>query len=241
MTDVLVLNPNVFGFHELRRFYKKYLLSAFLIAVFLHLTMIGVYFLVEYLTEEEEPVIFIRLTTYTDLGPPPSLIETEAMPAVAVSALTAKPSLGIPVPVPDVDVSPEQTIATQQELSAIQSPVLQQQQMEGGEIKIEQDIFVEEEPPDFVPVEKQPVPVNRVMPEYPEIARRAGVEGTVWVKMLVGKDGKVRKAVVQKSDAEIFNEAAIKAALQWVFTPAMMNNGPVAVWASVPLRFKLNK
>ncbi len=44
-----------------------------------------------------------------------------------------------------------------------------------------------------------------------------------------------------KSDNEIFNENAIKAALGWVFTPAMMNNGPVAVWAAVPFRFKLNK
>jgi outer membrane biosynthesis protein TonB len=44
-----------------------------------------------------------------------------------------------------------------------------------------------------------------------------------------------------KSDNEIFNENAIKAAMGWVFTPAMMNNGPVAVWAAVPFRFKLNK
>ena len=99
----------------------------------------------------------------------------------------------------------------------------------------------EEDPADFVPVEKQPVPVKSVQPEYPEIARRASVEGTVWVKILVDKEGKAKKAVVMKSDAEIFNDPSIKAALQWVFTPAMMNNGPVAVWAMVPFHFKLNK
>jgi protein TonB len=83
--------------------------------------------------------------------------------------------------------------------------------------------------------------VKQVQPDYPEIARRAGVEGTVWVKILVDKEGKAKKAVVMKSDAEIFDEPAKAAALQWVFTPAIMNNGPVAVWAAVPFRFKLNK
>ena len=39
----------------------------------------------------------------------------------------------------------------------------------------------------------------------------------------------------------VFNEAAVQAALGWVFTPAMMNNGPVRVWAAVPFRFKLTR
>jgi protein TonB len=201
--------------------------------------MIGSYYLAGYLSEEDDPVVMVRITKYTDLGPPPSMTEAEIAPAVAVNTPVAKPTVGIPVAVPDAEVSPEQTIASQQELSAIQSPVVQQQNDE--QVQIEQDINIDEEPPDFVPVEKQPVPVKQVQPDYPEIARRAGVEGTVWVKILVDKEGKAKKAVVMKSDAEIFNEPAQKAALQWVFTPAMMNNGPVAVWAAVPFRFKLNK
>lgn len=241
MTAKTIASNVQFGFQELRRLYKRHLTVALVVAVSFHLALIGIYYLVGYLSEEEEPVVMVRITKYTDLGPPPSLTETEASAAVAVSVPVAKPTVGIPVPVPDAEVSPEQTIATQQELSAIQSPVIAQQS--GGEqVQIEQDIQIdEEEPPDFVPVEKQPVPVKQVQPDYPEIARRAGVEGTVWVKILVDKEGKAKKAVVMKSDAEIFNEPAIAAALQWVFTPAMMNNGPVAVWAAVPFRFKLNK
>ena len=96
-------------------------------------------------------------------------------------------------------------------------------------------------PPDFVPVEKQPTPVKSPPPAYPEIARRAGVEGTVWVKIWVDKEGKAKKAQILKSDAELFNQAAIDAAMQWVFTPAVMNNGPVAVWVSIPFKFKLNQ
>jgi outer membrane biosynthesis protein TonB len=39
----------------------------------------------------------------------------------------------------------------------------------------------------------------------------------------------------------LFNEVAVAAAMQWVFTPAVMNNGPVAVWVSIPFKFKLNQ
>ncbi len=98
-----------------------------------------------------------------------------------------------------------------------------------------------QDPPDFIQVDKQPSPLKVVQPEYPDSARRGGIEGTVYVKILVQKDGKVRKAVVIKSDAEIFNEAAVKAALQWTFDPAMLHDKPVEVWAALPFRFKLDK
>lgn len=229
------------GMREIKELYKKYLLRALIIATVLHLGIIGIYYLAGYLAEEEEPTMTVRIMKYTDLGPPPSITNTEAAPQVAVSVPVSKPSVGVPVPVPDAEVNPEQTIASQQELSEIQSPAISTGEGDGG-VSIEQDINIEDEdPPDFVPVEQQPVPVKQVNPDYPEIARRAGVEGTVWVKILVDKEGKAKKAVIMKSDNEIFNENAIKAALGWVFTPAMMNNGPVAVWAAVPFRFKLNK
>ncbi len=241
MTAQAIIATTRSGLQEWRTWYNRHLGIAITIAIAFHLLMIGTYYLVGYLSEEEEPVVMVRLTKYTDLGPPPSITEAEVAPAVAVTAPVAKPTVGIPVPVPDAEVSPEQTIATQQELSSIQSPILSQTG-EGENVQIEQDIKIEDEaPPDFVPYEKPPVPIREIKPEYPEIARRAGVEGTVWVKIWVDKEGKARKAVVIKSDAEIFNEPAIKAALQYVFTPAMMNNGPVAVWAAMPFRFKLNK
>ncbi|MBI4810616.1 MAG: hypothetical protein HY800_04095, partial [Ignavibacteriales bacterium] len=169
------------GMQEWRKLYKRHLGIALTIAVTFHLLAIGTYYLIGYLSEEDEPVVMVRITKYTDLGPPPSMTEAEAAPAVAVNVPVAKPTVGIPVPVPDAEVSPEQTIATQQELSAIQSPIVTQQG-DGEEVRIEQDIRIEDEaPPDFVPYEKPPVPVKEIKPDYPEIARRAGVEGTVWV------------------------------------------------------------
>jgi TonB family protein len=93
--------------------------------------------------------------------------------------------------------------------------------------------------PDFVPYDKEPQIIRKVEPAYPEPAKRAGLEGRVIVKMLVDTAGKVGQVVVLKSDAEVFNEPAIEAAKQFVFTPATVNNKPVAVWISYPFRFRL--
>jgi len=241
MTAKAVAVTGMYGMRELKTLYQKYAAMALVFAISVHFLIIGGYYLSQILGEDEDPVMTVRIMKYSELGPPPSITNTEAAPQVQVSVPVAKPTVGVPVPVPDAEVNPEQTIATQKELSEVQAPSMSTGEGSGN-VAVQQDIKIdEEEPPDFVPVEKQPVPVKQVQPAYPEIARRAGVEGTVWVKILVDKEGKAKKAVIMKSDAEIFNDPAIEAAKQWVFTPALMNNGPVAVWAAVPFRFKLNK
>jgi protein TonB len=230
-----------YGAPELKRVYQKYWLTGLAIAVTIHMLIIGSYYLVGLLQEEEPPMVSVRIMKYSDLGPPPSIATANTPPPISVSAPTAKPTVGAPVPVPDAEVSAEQVFATQTEMSQTVAPIVEGAG-EGGGLEIEQDIKIDEDAPpaDFVPVEKEPVPIKRVEPKYPELAQRAGLEGKVWVKIWVDKEGKVKQVVVLKSDAEIFNEPAVEAAKQWVFTPAYMNNGPVAVWVSIPFRFKLS-
>jgi protein TonB len=142
--------------------------------------------------------------------------------------------------VPDAEVSPDQTIASQTELSQQAAPSADAN-ANAGNASIEQDLKIDDDtaPPDFVPYEKEPTVVKRIEPKYPDLALRAGLEGNVFVKVWVDKEGKVRKVVLLKSDAPIFEEAAINAAKQWVFTPAVMQKGPVSVWVSIPFRFRL--
>lgn len=240
MTAQSVTVTTHYGMRELRSLYQKYGTYALTSAILLHFLVIGGYYLYQYLSADEEPTMTVRIMKYSELGPPPSITNTEAAPQVQVSVPVAKPTIGVPVPVPDADVSPEQTIATQKELSEAPAPIVGTGN--AGGVAVQQDIKIEdEEPPDFVPVEKLPVPIKIVQPEYPELARRAGLEGTVQVKCWVDKEGKVKKVVLLKADPEVFAQPAIDAAYKWVFTPAIMNNGPVAVWTSVPFRFKLNK
>jgi protein TonB len=89
--------------------------------------------------------------------------------------------------------------------------------------------------------EQYPEPVATVTPPYPEIARDAGVEGLVIVNVLVGKTGRVLDARLdEKRQVPLLNDAALAAAWNWVFTPALANGKPVAVWTAIPFHFRLH-
>lgn len=229
---------------ELRRALQINLERGLLVSAIVHGAFISGYYGVEYYRslEEEAPVVKVRIMKYSDLGPPPSITNSMTAPVVGVAKI-GKPSVGLPVPVPDAEINPEQTIATQTEMSQIVGPAIVGEPGEGaGQIQISDDTKIEDEPGmnEFIPVEKAPQVVQSVQPTYPDIARRAGVEGTVWVNILVDKDGKPKKAVVVKEDAGgIFNEAAVSAAMKYQFTPAIMNSGPVKVWVAIKFKFQL--
>ena len=94
---------------------------------------------------------------------------------------------------------------------------------------------------EWVYVEQEPVPVKEVKPEYPSIAREAGVEGRVTVHVLVGREGRVLDAVLARNvQVPMLNEAALAAARQWVFTPGYANGNPVACWTAIPFHFRLH-
>jgi protein TonB len=101
------------------------------------------------------------------------------------------------------------------------------------------NLDVEEPPPEVVFFEKGPEIVKKVIPDYPELALRAGISGKVWVKIWVDKEGRARKAVVVSEGNQIFHQAAVDAAMGFVFTPAIMNGNPVSVWVSIPFSFNL--
>lgn len=93
---------------------------------------------------------------------------------------------------------------------------------------------------DFVPVDKMTEVLIPSVPHYPELAKRAGIEGTAYVKILVSTEGSPVKAVVIKTDNEIFNQPSIDAAMQFKFTSAKRDNKPVAVWVVIPFRYRLD-
>ncbi|MEE3039317.1 MAG: energy transducer TonB [Candidatus Latescibacterota bacterium] len=104
------------------------------------------------------------------------------------------------------------------------------------EVELEEE---EEEIVEIWRVEKQPDPKKEVLPVYPEIARKAGITGTVQVEVLVNKRGLV-EAIGRVIGSEVFHDAAKKAAAQWTFSPAIQNDKPVKVWVMLPFRFQLN-
>jgi protein TonB len=93
---------------------------------------------------------------------------------------------------------------------------------------------------DFFAFEKAPELLEAAKPEYPDIARRAGVEGRVVVWVIIDEEGRVISAEIASSDAPILNEASLEASYRHRFTPAYQRDVPVKSKISIRFRFVLN-
>jgi protein TonB len=94
---------------------------------------------------------------------------------------------------------------------------------------------------EFYAFDEPPVLVRYVPPTYPALARQAGIEGTVLLRVVVGTDGKVENASVIQSDVTpAMEKAAIAAARKFLFKPAKQRTVPVRASMAVPIRFKLH-
>ena len=97
----------------------------------------------------------------------------------------------------------------------------------------------------FVPYDEPPEPIGGFAAiqrklQYPEIARKAGIEGTVIIYAKIDQKGNVVKTKVMKPLGNSgCNEAAIKAIRAVKWKPAKQRDKPVTVWVSVPVKFKL--
>ncbi len=96
------------------------------------------------------------------------------------------------------------------------------------------------EPVDFFKVEVKPRPVHVASPSYPELARMAGIEGNVVTRALVDTSGMVMAAeVLASSGNSALDAAAVEAAQQCRFTPALQRDRRVRVWVAIPFSFRL--
>ena len=89
---------------------------------------------------------------------------------------------------------------------------------------------------DFLAFEKAPELLEAAVPEYPDIARKAGVEGLVVVWVLIDETGRVISAEIAASDAPVLNQASLDAAYRHRFLPAYQRD--VAVKSRISLRFR---
>lgn len=80
-------------------------------------------------------------------------------------------------------------------------------------------------------------------PAYPIQALRAGVQGTVLLKVLVDASGKpVQVAIERSSGSHTLDDAARQHILAaWRFHPAMRDGRAIEAWALVPVQFNLSQ
>lgn len=80
--------------------------------------------------------------------------------------------------------------------------------------------------------------VNRVNPQYPEIARSARTTATLILEATVGPDGRVNDVKVLRGQP-LFDGAALEAVRQWRYQPLLLNGIPVPFIVTITLNFNL--
>ena len=81
--------------------------------------------------------------------------------------------------------------------------------------------------------------INRVVPEYPAIANRTGVQGEVKLHAIIARDGTIQSLSVI-SGHPMLTGAALEAVQQWRYRPYVLNGAPVEVDTYITVTFHRN-
>ena len=198
---------------ELKKKYAKYLEMGFLGAILVHAVAFA--FWPEYVPSvyklREERIEVVEVPPGIEIPPPPEEI--------------VRPEVAVEIEASD-DVSEEETIAPTfldaQNLPPAPPPPPPEPEM-------------------FFAFDTYPQVLQSAEPEYPDLARRAEVEGLVVVMVTIDENGRVISAWIGQSDAEILNQAAVTAAYKFRFSPAKQRDVPVKATISIPFRFTLTQ
>jgi TonB family protein len=181
----------------------------------------------------------------TQLPPPPAQADTPPPPPPTTAPGPAARA-GTPVPVPDALIAPDvKDFANVDEIS--RASAVGGSGEDTGYLGLATDVNVEvrDGEPDayeFMPVDKEPyIDIVELQKRvvYPDIARRAGIEGTVNIRVLVDKKGNPKKYIIESTDSDLLNKAAVDAVMSSRFTPAIQGNTPLDCWISIPMNFRM--
>lgn len=145
-----------------------------------------------------------------------------------------KPPIPIEAPSDDVleDIEIQDTELDVEEEVAAPPPPIEEEKEEDTEATF------------FVAVEEMPAPIGGIGAiqkkiVYPEIAKRAGVQGRVFVKAFVNENGVVEKVELVKGIGAGCDEEAMRAVKATKFKPGRQRGKPVRVQVMIPVLFKL--
>ena len=247
--------PSLYGAAELKFFIRRNTYRGALVTLLLLLVLIILNVVVDSVQRAASVQLVAPVTKMSLEDLPPADAETSDMappPDVVINTGPAARA-GNPVPVPDAMLAPDvQEFATMDVVDRASSEGGTGNDLGGfsenidwgkGDVKVETIKDVDPSPDDFLPVEKEPrFDMARLqgLVKYPDMARKAGIEGTVRVNALVDKTGKITKVMVVDSDNKALDQAALDAVRNYgTAVPAIMNNEPVSCWVTVPITFKL--
>ncbi len=241
------MNDGRYGAVELKKYIQLSTRNGFIYAVSLTaLLLLGYWAFLRASEAAAKKGPAVNKMKLTQLPPPPAQQADTPPPPPPTTIAGPAARAGTPVPVPDALVTPDmKDFANVEEVS--RASTTGGDGNDQGFLGLAKDVEVEvreDEPSayDFVPVEKEPyIDIKDLQRRvvYPELAKRAGIEGKVNIRVLVGKNGVPKKYLIESTDSELLNDAAVKATMSAVFTPAIQNNQPIDCWVSIPIVFRL--
>lgn len=198
-----------------------------------HKMMYGIYLRVGILSSLVTFIVLFLIVPYAE--PVPYELKHEVVTMVEeISAQMQKFEEPPPLERPRVAVEAESDLAEEDIVETIAATEFQEDLTRTGPIGPEIEIVP------YYKVEVKPQPLVQAKPRYPDLARRAGIEGQTVVKALVDIDGSVMDVQVLKSSGnQMLDEAALTAARQWKFSPAKQRDKYVRVYVSIPVNFRL--
>lgn len=192
------------------------------------------------------PLINLRpLATPPPAGPPKTKALPKTRPAFKPKA---KVTLPFPDPTPDdpepliseaTEVSPEiiRELDLPTDIGEVTGPTGGQEtgQVPGTGEQKKGEIYTGGEP-GLVP----PIILDQPLPKYTEEARKKRLTGTVVLKVVINKLGRVEQVRVVKSLDPELDQSAIQTIInQWRFRPALLNGQPVSFEANIAVDFNL--
>jgi len=215
----LIKNPK----SDLRRMYKKIFEISLIISLIL---------------------IIVAFKFFPDMGKSDVVMEgTQELFTVEDIEHTKQENRPPPPPKPPIPIeAPSDDVLEDIEISSTEIDF--EAQMEAPPPPPKEEKKIEEEPTYFVAVEEMPEPIGGILAiqskiVYPEIAKRAGVEGKVYVLAFVDETGAVTDVKLLKGLGAGCDEAALNAVRQTKFKPGKQRGKPVKVQVSIPIVFKL--
>jgi TonB family protein len=242
-----------YGAVELKEFINKNTIRGFIITI----GIVLLFLLINWIMMVTKPRVEIKIapkiniTELTAAQEAKDQVEEVAPPPTAqVINYGMEARAGTPVPIPDANI--KQDLAEFADVKDIQRAMSTTGTVDitkVPDLNIE-DLnkpkeFTKEVIPsadEFIPVEKDPqVDLNELkkIVVYPEMAKKAGIEGKVLIRVYVQKNGKPLKTIIQQSDSQMLNQAAVDAVMKSVFTPGIQNGQPIGCWVTIPIVFSL--
>ncbi|MCS6905649.1 MAG: TonB family protein [Bacteroidia bacterium] len=266
--DEIVFRPRnkEYGAYVLRKASRRSTLAAFVIGVGVLGMLIGAPLLADWISRQVREAELQLKEAEAKLTEPPPLNKDEKLPEQINEPPPPPPKRSEvqfipPEVVKHEEAPPEQTIVEVQKLDTMKADI-SDKNVKGSDDAPPDISLVEskgtgtkpvevapppkEEEPDpnaFIQVEQQPAPVNlddiKRKIEYPAMCKEAGIQGKVFIRILVNKEGIPEKHIVQKTPHPLLAEECLKHIYNLRFKPGIQAGKPIKVWVSIPFDFKL--